>query len=221
MCLAQGPQSSDAGEARTLGLESSTIPLPSLFLIDRRLVAISKEPRLQPARRKTTRLQHHRAFQIITCRTDKRKMSFFPRTVRDWNAHWLLILWTQKHLKPSSRQCHPWCTRPAALHIGNNMEDTVYTMETTNGRVPIQKVQKEKDLGVTFDSKLNFTEHISSKVKEANQIVGAPYIQNIHIYGQRNVPESIQLPCPPTSGIYATTIWPPLYKKDAIQIENV
>ena len=29
MCLAQGPQRSDAGEARPLGLESSTEPLPS------------------------------------------------------------------------------------------------------------------------------------------------------------------------------------------------
>ena len=27
MCLAQGPQRSDAGEARTLGLKSSTLPL--------------------------------------------------------------------------------------------------------------------------------------------------------------------------------------------------
>ena len=27
MCLAQGPQHSDAGEARTLGLKSSTLPL--------------------------------------------------------------------------------------------------------------------------------------------------------------------------------------------------
>ena len=35
-----------------------------------------------------------------------------------------------------------------------------------------ESVQSEKDLGVTFDSKLNFIEHISSKVKKANQIVG-------------------------------------------------
>ena len=34
----------------------------------------------------------------------------------------------------------------------------------------IEKFQSEKDLGVTFDSKLNFTEHISSKVKKANQV---------------------------------------------------
>ena len=30
MCLAQGPQRSDAGEAQTLGLESNTVPLRSL-----------------------------------------------------------------------------------------------------------------------------------------------------------------------------------------------
>ena len=37
MCLAQGPQRSDAGEARTLGLESSTLLLshcaPKLYLL--------------------------------------------------------------------------------------------------------------------------------------------------------------------------------------------
>ena len=57
------------------------------------------------------------------------------------------------------------------------MEDTAYTMETPNGLVPIEKVPSEKDLGVTFDSKLNFTEHISSKVKKANQIVGLIFKQ--------------------------------------------
>ena len=71
---------------RSLESRRKDARLCMMFKIDRRLVAISKEPRLQPARRKTTRLQHHRAFQIITCRTDKRKMSFFPRTVKDWNA---------------------------------------------------------------------------------------------------------------------------------------
>ena len=52
------------------------------------------------------------------------------------------------------------------LHVGNNMEDTAYTMETTNGTISIEKVKSEKlkDLGVIFDSKLTFTEHISTKV---------------------------------------------------------
>jgi hypothetical protein len=32
-----------------------------------------------------SRNTHNRAFQIESCRIDTRKMSFFPRTVRDWN----------------------------------------------------------------------------------------------------------------------------------------
>ena len=56
-----------------------------MYNIDRGLVAISKEERFIPPKR-PTRHSHSRAFQTINCRTEKRKMSFFPRTVRDWNA---------------------------------------------------------------------------------------------------------------------------------------
>ena len=105
------------------------------------------------------------------------------------------------------------------LHIGNNMEDTAYTMETPNGKVPIEKVQSEKDLGVTFDSKLNFTEHISSKVKKANQIVGLIFKTFTFMDREMflNLFKSLVRP----HLEYATTIWAPIYKKDAIQIENV
>ena len=40
--------------------------------------------RLIPTGRKT-RKSHNRSFQIPSSRIDTRKMSFFPRTVRDWN----------------------------------------------------------------------------------------------------------------------------------------
>ena len=56
-----------------------------MFKIDRGLVAISKDSRLIQQKR-PTRHSHSRAFQTITCGTEKRRMSFFPRTVRDWNA---------------------------------------------------------------------------------------------------------------------------------------
>ena len=56
-----------------------------MYKIDRGLVAISKDSRLTPQKR-PTRHSHSRAFQTITCGTEKRRMSFFPRTVRDWNA---------------------------------------------------------------------------------------------------------------------------------------
>ena len=56
-----------------------------MFKTDRGLVAISKDLRLTPQKR-PTRHSHSQTFQTITCGTEKRKMSFFPRTVRDWNA---------------------------------------------------------------------------------------------------------------------------------------
>ena len=40
-------------------------------------------PLISPCRR--SRNTHNRAFQIEFCRIDTRKISFFPRTVRDWN----------------------------------------------------------------------------------------------------------------------------------------
>ena len=56
-----------------------------MYKIDRELVAISKENRLIPPQR-YSRNAHSRSYQIQSCRIDTRKMSFFPRTVRDWNS---------------------------------------------------------------------------------------------------------------------------------------
>ena len=58
-----------------------------LYRIHRELVAIRRDRRLVPPRRRTKK-DHSTCstFQTISCRTDTRKMSFFPWTVRDWNA---------------------------------------------------------------------------------------------------------------------------------------
>ena len=112
----------------------------------------------------------------------------------------------------SPQKCHH-------LHVGNNMEDTAYTMETTTGTISIEKVKSEKDLGVIFDSKLTFTEHISTKVSKANQIVGLIFRTFTFMVREMflNLFKSLVRP----HLEYAATIWAPVYKKDAIQIENV
>ena len=56
-----------------------------LYKIDRNLVAIKKDKRLNPPQRRT-RHSRARAYQTLSCRTNHRKNSFLPRTVRDWNA---------------------------------------------------------------------------------------------------------------------------------------
>ena len=57
-----------------------------MYKIDRRLVAIERDKKLVPPKKKNTRHSHARAYQVPSCRTERRRMPFFPRTFRDWNA---------------------------------------------------------------------------------------------------------------------------------------
>jgi hypothetical protein len=57
---------------------------PQYISAQKMLTLITKENRLIPPCR-CSRNIHNRAFQIESCRIDIRKMSLFPRTVRDWN----------------------------------------------------------------------------------------------------------------------------------------
>ena len=70
---------------RSLENRRKDMHLCMMYKIDRGLVAISKDSRLTSQKR-PTRHSHSQAFQTITCGTEKRRMSFFPRTVRDWNV---------------------------------------------------------------------------------------------------------------------------------------
>ena len=57
-----------------------------MYKVDRRLVAIEKDMRLVSTKKKSTRHSHARAYQVPSCRTERRRMSPFPRTVWAWNA---------------------------------------------------------------------------------------------------------------------------------------
>ena len=54
------------------------------------------------------------------------------------------------------------------LHIGNLDINLEYTVRTNSGEIKVQKVTSEKDLGVTFDQNLKFTDHINNKLNKAN-----------------------------------------------------
>ena len=45
-------------------------------------------------------------------------------------------------------------------------------MQTRNQRTKLERVDKEKDLGVMVDSKLNFTDNINVKVNLENRNLG-------------------------------------------------
>jgi len=54
------------------------------------------------------------------------------------------------------------------MNLGKNNNKHQYAM----GSTAIENVNNEKDIGVSFDSELKCNEHISLKVKKANQTIG-------------------------------------------------
>ena len=105
------------------------------------------------------------------------------------------------------------------LHIGKNSIGQFYTMESSEGTKRLETVTSEKDLGVIIDKSLSFTEHISSKVSVANRNLGLIFRTFTFMDKEMflNLYKSIVRP----HLEYATCVWSPQYKKDAITIENV
>ena len=91
-------------------------------------------------------------------------------------------------------------------------------MPSDTGNVLIEKVEEEKDLGVITDSKLNFRQHIASKVSIANRNLGIIFRTFTYLSQEMflNLYKSMVRP----HLEYASVIWSPLYKKDKIMLEN-
>ena len=49
------------------------------------------------------------------------------------------------------------------MRYGKNQQNQPYTMKSGNERVIIEQVKTEKSLGVIFDNKLLFRDHIAKK----------------------------------------------------------
>ena len=105
------------------------------------------------------------------------------------------------------------------LHIGKNHPDTQYIMSEDQNPTEVTRVTSEKDLGVIFDEKLIFRDHISKKAVIANRNLGLifrsfTYIDKVMFL---NLYKSLVRP----HLEYATSVWSPMFKKDSITLENV
>ena len=58
------------------------------------------------------------------------------------------------------------------LKIGKNDQIVKYSMGTLEGKIELEQVQHEKDLGVMFDTDLKFSQHIQENITKANQRIG-------------------------------------------------
>ena len=100
------------------------------------------------------------------------------------------------------------------LHLGRNT-DTTYKIEGEN----IEKITEEKDLGVTIDSQLKFQKHIGIQVQKANKILGL--IRRSFSYLDEEMFTTLYKSLVRPHLEYGINVWSVVFKKDAIQLENV
>ena len=105
------------------------------------------------------------------------------------------------------------------MRLGAKTPLQQYTMKSGVERVNLEQVTSEKDLGVTVDNKLLFREHISKKSAIANRNLGIIFKSFTYLDKEMFLCLYKSLVRPHFE--YATTVWSPMYKKDAVVLENI
>ena len=95
------------------------------------------------------------------------------RTIVDKNNETIL----QNDIDQIAAWCERWqipfnVNKCKVLKVGKNDQNVKYSMGTLEGRIELEQVQYEKDLGVIFDTDLKFSQHIQENITKANQRIG-------------------------------------------------
>ena len=105
------------------------------------------------------------------------------------------------------------------MHIGKSNPRHEYFMKIENDKQRLEKCEEEKDLGITFDSNLNFEIHISNITKKANQMLGI--IRRTFNYMDKNIMLKLYKALVRSHLEYGNIVWSPYLKKQSVQIERI
>ena len=105
------------------------------------------------------------------------------------------------------------------MHLGTSNSRFTYHMMKEGQQIDLQITELEKDLGIHMDPKLTFSTHCEKKVYVANKTLGMIRRSYTHI-------DELSLTKLYTSLVrphleYGNGAWSPMFKKDAILLENV
>ena len=142
-------------------------------------------------------------FRCITCKQDAQVLQSDLKALEDWSKKWLLSFHPEK--------CH-------VLTLGR-FENIRYTERYRICQKELEHVFEEKDLGVIMDSELNFTEHISSKIRIANAMVGL--IRRSFSYLDCQSFKKMYTAVVRPHLEYAQAVWSPNSRKYINMLENV
>jgi len=105
------------------------------------------------------------------------------------------------------------------LHVGKNNPRCKYQMNGSSLISSLIEVDEEKDIGVTFDTKLNFHNHINKCTSEANKLVGL--VRRTFTHYNKDSVRAIIISLIRSKLEYANCIWHPHFKSQSIKIEAV
>ena len=146
-------------------------------------------------------------FRYISNSRDQYYLQSGINKVGDWAKEWLLKLNVEK--------C---CGMSFAANI-SNVCTTKYYIEEDKILHEIVKLESFKDLGVIFDSKLNFGEHIKEKINKAFSVLGVIKRNFIHMDKSTFVLLYKAMVRPHLE--YSNSVWCPFKKGDIENIEKV
>ena len=140
-------------------------------------------------------------FSYVKCEEDSFRLQKDIDSVIQWMEMWLLQLNT---------------TKCKAMTYGRG--PGIYTSYSISSDA-VQKIESIKDLGVTFDNKLKFDEHINNKIKKAYQTLGI--IKRHFIYLTPDSFVTFYKTMIRAHLEYAVSVWNPHYQTLIEKLEKV
>ena len=142
-------------------------------------------------------------FRSITSKEDAMALQSDIDSLEAWSRTWLLRF--------NPKKCH-------VLSLGK-LENTCYTMRYKIYESELEHVFEEKDLGVTVDMQLKFEEHIASKIRTANAMMGV--IRRSFSFLSCYLFRKLYIAFVRPHLEYAQAVWAPYSAKLIKMIENV
>ncbi len=148
-----------------------------------------------------------KCFKEIGSLEDQGSLQRDLERLENWSEDWLLEFHSEK------------CKVMTVTKQRNQQVEREYFMQKEDQPVRLERVHREKDLGIIVDQHLTFEQHINEKVNKANRMVGLIRRSFVDLNKENIIRLYTALVRPQLE--FGNEIWCPSRKKDITSLENV